>query len=108
MKKIEFIALRQVELEVPGMEGLRQVPINRPEDISFIVEPILGNLDREMLLVLGLNTKNKVNMVSVCSIGTVNSSVSSVREVFKALLLSNCLSFIVVHNHPSGDTLSIV
>ncbi len=36
--------------------------------------------------------------------GTLNQSNVSTREVFKPLLLSNSIRFIVVHNHPSGNT----
>ena len=35
--------------------------------------------------------------------GTVNTTVCQPREVFQKLLALNAVSFILVHNHPSGD-----
>jgi DNA repair protein RadC len=35
--------------------------------------------------------------------GTVNSSVVRAAEVFRPAVSRNCLSIVVVHNHPSGD-----
>lgn len=56
------------------------------------------------MLVIGLDTKNKPTVISIVAMGTLNQSTVSTREVFKPLLLSNSIRFIVVHNHPSGNT----
>jgi len=40
----------------------------------------------------------------VVSIGTVNSTLVSPREVFKGAILNNAVRIILVHNHPGGNT----
>lgn len=45
--------------------------------------PFFKDLDREMMLVLGLDTKNKPTVISVISIGTLNQATVSTREIFK-------------------------
>ena len=50
-----------------------------------------------------LDVKNRVIGIHTVSIGTLNASLVSAREVFKAAILCNAASIILAHNHPSGD-----
>jgi DNA repair protein RadC len=77
--------------------------IGSPRDAADIATEFLKGADREYLIVLALDTKNKVNSIDTVSVGSLNSSIVHPREVFKSLVLSNAASFILAHNHPSGD-----
>lgn len=101
---VEFVRLKQERISVVGWEKLEAQPITSPYTISDLVKPFLEEADREIMILLGLDTKNKPTVISIISIGTLNQSTVSVREIFKTLLLANSIRFIVVHNHPSGDT----
>jgi DNA repair protein RadC len=50
-----------------------------------------------------LDTKNRVIGLNLVSIGILDSTLVSPREVFKPALLANAASVIIAHNHPSGD-----
>lgn len=65
-------------------------------------------LDREQVVVLLLNTKNKPIGFHTVSIGTLNASLVHPREVFKAAIVANAAAAILLHNHPSGDPLPSV
>ena len=101
---VKFIRLKQERIKIEGWEQLSASAISTPYDTANLVEPFLKEADREMMLVIGLDTKNKPTVISIISIGTLNQSTVLVREIFKTLLLANSIRFIVVHNHPSGDT----
>jgi DNA repair protein RadC len=60
-------------------------------------------LDRESLRVVLLNAKQHLIKVASVSQGTVNESLAHPREVFKPAIVLSAYSFILVHNHPSGD-----
>ena len=60
-------------------------------------------LDREMFVVLLLDGKNQVLGFNVVSVGTLTGALVHPREVFKAAILANAASLILVHGHPSGD-----
>lgn len=77
--------------------------INQPEDVQDLMQS-LTEKDREHFAVILLNTKNRVIGVNVVSIGTLNATLVSPREVFKAAILANANSCICCHNHPSGET----
>jgi DNA repair protein RadC len=60
-------------------------------------------LDRESLRVVLLNAKQRLIKVVTVSQGSVNESLAHPREVFKPAIVNSAFSFILVHNHPSGD-----
>lgn len=78
---------------------------NSPKVCRDIIESIfhLSELSEENLVMLTLDTKNKVTGAYLVSTGSLNSSIVHPREVFKRALMSNASSIIIAHNHPSGD-----
>lgn len=77
--------------------------IKSPYDTVDLITDIIGDEDREVLLVLVLNTKNQVIAFHRCHIGSINSSIVHPREIMKAAILNNGNSIIIAHNHPSYD-----
>ena len=57
----------------------------------------------EKVVLIGLNTKNQVNIYTEVATGGTNYANFNMNDLFKPLLLSNCTRFILAHNHPSGD-----
>ena len=60
-------------------------------------------LDRESLRVVLLNTKQQLIKVISVGEGTLNEAPTHPREIFKPAIVYCAYSFILVHNHPSGD-----
>ena len=63
----------------------------------------VGSFDREVLLALNLNTKNRVINANIITMGTINSTMFAPRDIFKSAILSNATRIVLFHNHPSGD-----
>lgn len=80
--------------------------ISSPRDVADYIEQVfkLSIQAEEVMVMLVLDTKNKVVGAFEVSRGSLNSSIVHPREVFKRALLLNGASIIVGHNHPSGDT----
>lgn len=74
---------------------------NKEDTLRYLKE--FQNEDREYLVVLGLDSKNKVIYREVVSIGTLNSTLIHPREIFKKAIIMSSNSIIVAHNHPSQD-----
>ena len=103
-KIVEIIRIKQEVLEVQEKyEFLKDVQINSPATLINAISKIIGDEDREVLLVLALNTKNKIIAVHRCHVGSINSSVAHPREIFKTAILNNATSIVMAHNHPSGS-----
>jgi len=58
---------------------------------------------REIFQVATLNTKNKVKRVIIISIGSINASIVHPREILREAIKDSAASFILMHNHPTGD-----
>lgn len=100
LKRINVVSIKMVR-ESSVLYNIRR--ISEPKDIVDLGKKFLDELDREELIVACLNAKNEVNSVNVVSIGSLNNSVVHPREVFKAAILSNAASIVMIHNHPSGN-----
>lgn len=77
--------------------------IDTPEKAVSVLAPVLAELDREEVCVVNLDGKGHPINFSVVSIGSVNSSLITGRELYKSAILSNAAAIIMIHNHPSSD-----
>lgn len=100
MENVQIVSIKMVKEK--NLE-YGDTQISSPKDCANIFKKFIGDYDREALVVLTLDTKNKINSITVASLGSVNSSIVHPREIFKTAILSNAASIIISHNHPSGD-----
>lgn len=79
--------------------------ISNPDDaVDMLCEIFeLDQLAEERMVMLCLNTKNKIIGAFNVSIGTISQSIVHPREIFKRAILQNSASILIAHNHPSGD-----
>jgi DNA repair protein RadC len=63
----------------------------------------LRHEERENLILMMLDTKGHLIGEKLMTVGTVNASLISPREVFMEALKHRAVSVILLHNHPSGD-----
>jgi DNA repair protein RadC len=81
----------------------RRAQVTSPEDAAAIVLPLLSGLDREHCLLVNLDVKHRLLGVATVSVGTVDHTFMSPREVFRDALLTGASAIFLAHNHPSGD-----
>lgn len=82
---------------------LIQVKISKPSDVAELVLDELRMLRQEVLLLITLDTKNKVISKKEIFKGGLNSSLVHPREIFREAVKDSAASIIICHNHPSGD-----
>jgi proteasome lid subunit RPN8/RPN11 len=83
-------------------EERQSLTIDSPEAIADLCSE-MRFLDRESLRVVLLNTKQHLIKVCTVSQGSVNESLAHPREIFKPVITHSAYSFMMVHNHPSGE-----
>jgi len=78
--------------------------ISTPEDAAALMMYRMQYLEQEHMFVILLNTRNHVigEPVDVYH-GSLNSTSIRVAELFRPAVRANAASFILVHNHPSGN-----
>lgn len=100
MKNLNLITLKVCkEKSIP----YSNIQINHPTKAIHIIKEFISYADREIFRVLMLNNVKEVNAIEIVSIGTLNTTIVSPREIFKGAILSNADSIIIFHTHPSGN-----
>ena len=76
--------------------------IRSPADVAQLLMLEMSYLDQEHLRTVLLDTKNRVQAITTVYIGSLNTSMVRVGEVFKEAIRRNSAAIILCHNHPSG------
>ncbi len=96
--------LRQVRLKLAEAEPLYSPDaITDSEKAVEIMAKALSEMDREYVCVVNLDTKRRPINYNVVSIGDTDQAMIPVQNIYKAGILSNAKSIIVLHNHPAGS-----
>ena len=77
--------------------------VHSPADAANLLMYEMMNLTQEQLRVILLNTRNRVIGIPTVYVGSLNTSVVRLAEVFKPAIVNNAAAVIVAHNHPSSD-----
>lgn len=77
--------------------------VTTPDDAFHLLKSEMMFLDQEHLRLILLDTRNRVLRTPTIYVGSLNTSVIRVGELFRAAIRENAAAFIVAHNHPSGD-----
>lgn len=90
---------RRLNLENRELSGA----ISSPSDAAELVRYEMQGLVQEQLWVILLDTRNRKIFIEKVYVGSLNSSMVRVGELFRGAIQRNAASVILVHNHPSGD-----
>jgi DNA repair protein RadC len=83
--------------------------LNSPEAVAEVIKSILNGMDKqdrdkEILFSIGLDAKLKMRYIEIVSIGCLDATIISPRELFRTPFIKGGIaSIIIAHNHPSGD-----
>lgn len=77
--------------------------IRAPADAANLLMPEMALLEQEHMRVMILDTRNRVITTVTVYVGSLNTSVVRVGELFREAIRLNAAGVIIAHNHPSGD-----
>lgn len=77
--------------------------VSTPADAANLLMSEMSLLEKEHLRVILLDTRNRVISTPTIYVGSLNSSVVRIAELFRPAIKQNAAAIIVAHNHPSGD-----
>lgn len=90
---------RRLTLEVPE----ERASIQSPADAAALIQYEMSGLEKEVMRVILLDTKNRVQEIVEVARGSLNAAHLRLAEVFTPAVRRNAASIILAHNHPSGD-----
>lgn len=103
VKATELLSAGELSRRIARSEKHEQVSLGQPNAIASYFMEDLCYLDHEEMWVAMFNTKNRLLHTEVVSVGTVNASLASPREIFLNALRHHAVYVVLLHNHPSGD-----
>ena len=109
-------AFKEVRIRLGEGQALYSAsPMDSPRNAVEIMRDEMAKFDREVLCVVNLNSKIQPVSFSmndpdlkpinynIVSVGNISTSIADIANVLKSCILSNAASFLILHNHPSGD-----
>lgn len=77
--------------------------IASPDDVARLMRPLVGGLAHEEVWILLLDSRGHCIAPVQLYVGTVDTCVAQVAEIFRVAIRRNAPRLIIVHNHPTGD-----
>ncbi len=103
VKAVKLKCLTELSLRMAKERMDNNVLFDNPSDIAKYYMETCRHLEVEKVFLLCLNSKLKLLKECVLSVGTINLSLISPREVFLAALEAKAVHILLLHNHPGGD-----
>ena len=104
MTETKQYKLREVRIRLEeGRSLFSDQPMSDPEAALDVMRRELSGYDREVLCVVNLNSRLQPINFHVVSVGDLSQSIAFIPNILKSGILSNAQSFMLLHNHPSGD-----
>lgn len=97
--KLKEVCIRLAE----GHPLYSDQPLSTPAAALDVMKREMSQYDREVLCVVNMNARLQPINFNVVSIGDINASIAAIPNILKSGLMSNASSFMLLHNHPSGD-----
>lgn len=102
-KAVEIKAALEIGRRLLASAPQEKPRVSSPADAANLLMSEMMFLEKEHLKLVLLDTRNNVLGTPTIYVGSLNTSVIRVAELFRAAIRENAAAFIVAHNHPSGD-----
>ena len=102
VKAIQLKAVAELTRRISKRTAKESLVMDSPETVARYFMEDLRHRDKECFMMLSLDSKGALISESLISIGTVNASLASPREVFVEAVNNRAVRIILVHNHPSA------
>lgn len=102
-KAAQIKAMVELGRRLAASVGHSRPTIRSPQDAAELLMPELRDEPQEHFKAVLLNNKNEVLKTRTISIGSLEASIVTPRELFREAISANSASVIIAHNHPSGD-----
>lgn len=103
VKAVKIKCIIELSKRLAVADTFERMSFNQPESVAEYYMERMRYLEREEVILVMTDNKNRLICDRVLSRGTVNCSLVSPREIFLTALEYHAVHILLVHNHPSGD-----
>lgn len=102
VKAAQILCLIELSRRIARVSASGDGEFSCPEQVAAYYMEHMRHLDHEKVLLLLLDSRNRLIRELVLSVGSENAAFVSVREIFRKALNAHAAGVILLHNHPSG------
>ena len=103
VKAIQIKAIGELSLRIAQKSKRKSISFTSPDIVADYYMEQLRHKKKEEVVLLLLNSANELIKEIQLSVGTVNASIFSSREIFIEAIRYEAVNMIILHNHPSGS-----
>ena len=103
VKAIRLKCIAEMAMRMSRSHAAKKLNFNHPGTVADYYMESLRHEPNEKVILILLDQQLKLISDTVLSIGTINKSILSPREIFAHALKMNAAQFMLLHNHPSGE-----
>ncbi|MBQ2936910.1 MAG: DNA repair protein RadC [Lachnospiraceae bacterium] len=103
VKAVKLKCISELAKRMAMQKAKKALRFDKPSTVAEYFMEELRHEEKENILLLSLDNKMQLIEKYVLSVGTINASLLSSREVFVQALKDRASNVMLLHNHPSGD-----
>lgn len=103
VKAVRIKCIAELTKRMASLTARQTLCFTNPDSVAAYYMEQLRHAETERTVLLLLDGRNQLLEEMILSHGTVNASLVSTREIFLYALRVQAVSFLLVHNHPSGN-----
>ncbi len=103
VKAAQLKCIAELAVRIARTDRVRSICLSEPASVACYYMESLRHETKEKLVLAMFDAKSNLLGDEVISVGTVNFSLVSPREIFIKALECHAVHIVLLHNHPSGD-----
>lgn len=103
VKAVKLLSLAEISRRLVRERAAERLVFSCPSAVADYYMEDLRHLDRETAVLVLLDNRMALLREETLSLGTVNCTLLSPREIFQSALRWGAVNIVLLHNHPSGD-----
>lgn len=103
VKAVKIKCMAEMAIRMARHKAAAKLKFDAPETVADYYMEEMRHQEKEKILLLLLDNRLQLIEEYMISLGTVNASLLSTRDVFVKALTCRASSFMLLDNHPSGD-----
>lgn len=103
VKAVKILALAEISRRIAAEKAREHLEFTTSSSVAACYMEQMRHERQERAIILLLDSRMSLIREETLSVGTINMTLISPRDVFERALKCGAVSFVLLHNHPSGD-----
>ena len=103
VKAVQLLCIAEIAKRISNMQAKVNLSFQNPDSVAAYYMERMRHRETEQLILILLDAKNRMIYAEVISVGILNATLISTREIFIKAFKEEAAYIMILHNHPSGD-----